>query len=273
MLSNEELHSKILYPVTRIRSGKSGGSGVLIYSAPDPKALGEYINIVLTCEHSISESIKFRDDWDSILKKDVKTDYFEDVNIEVFDYIGSRVVSSNSTLGEIVAYDKHHDLAAVRLLNPRKMQYIARVIPKENIKSLKLFDSVFASGCSVLHDPFASPGVLTYLREMIAQKSFIMSTAPCIFGNSGGGLFLGEDGYLLGLSSKVTTVQLGFGYDVLTWMSFATHPERLYEFFDHHELQFIYDNNDNYDDAMRRREKRRKTAMRELLLNGSNKEK
>ena len=93
-----------------------------------------------------------------------------------------------------------------------------------------------------------------------------MQNAPSIFGNSGGGLFHGVSGHLLGLTSRITVTQLGFGMDVQAWMGFSTHPDRLYEFFEHQELQFLYDENDNYHDAMDRRSNRRKEALRSIML-------
>ena len=45
MLSNQDLHEKILYPVVRVRSGQGGGSGVLVHSAEDPDNPGEFINV------------------------------------------------------------------------------------------------------------------------------------------------------------------------------------------------------------------------------------
>ena len=101
---------------------------------------------------------------------------------------------------------------------------------------------------------------------MIDQKAYIMQNAPSIFGNSGGGLFHGLTGNLLGLTSRVTVTQLGFGVDVQSWMGFSTHPDRLYEFFDHQELQFLYDPKDNYHSAMERRTDRRKEALRSIML-------
>lgn len=71
--------------------------------------------------------------------------------------------------------------------------------------------------------------------------------------------------YLLGLVSRMASVQVGFGVDLMTWMNFATHPARLYEFLKEQELQFIYDPADNYYDAMDRRKKRQKEALRGLL--------
>ena len=35
-MDNTQVHEKILYPVTRVRASDSGGSGVMIYSEPDP---------------------------------------------------------------------------------------------------------------------------------------------------------------------------------------------------------------------------------------------
>ena len=266
-MDSVSLHDKILYPVVRVRAGNAGGSGVLIYSEPDPKDDGKFINILLTCQHVIDGAIKIRDEWDAILKREVKRDVLDEVVIEVFDYDGSKVVSANSTTGQIIAYDKHHDLAAIKLnSNTRPLAHVSSVIPKDEIANLKLFDPVWVSGCSLLHDPFPNPGTITYLREVIDQKAYLMQNASSIFGNSGGGLFHGQEGHLLGLTSRVTVTQLGFGLDVQTWMGFSTNPDRLYEFFDHQELQFLYDKKDDYHKALARRESRRKDALRSIIL-------
>ena len=45
MLSVQEIHDQILYPVVRVRTGNAGGSGVIIYSEEDPQEPGKYINI------------------------------------------------------------------------------------------------------------------------------------------------------------------------------------------------------------------------------------
>ena len=265
-MDNNSIHEKILYPVTRVRASDSGGSGVIIYSEPDPKNEGQYINIALTCEHVIDKNINVKDEFDTVLKRDVKRDVMEEVQIEIFDYDGSSIVSANSMNGQIIAYDKHHDLAAIKLNNTRQVPYVATVIPKDEIASLRIADPVWVSGCSLLHDPFPNNGTITYLRELIEQKAYIMQNAPSIFGNSGGGLFHGETGHLLGLTSRVTVTQLGFGVDVQSWMGFSTHPDRLYEFFEHQELQFIYDSKDDYHSAMKRRLDRRRDALRSIML-------
>jgi len=207
-----------------------------------------------------------KDEWDTVLKREIKKDVTSEVTVEMFDYDGSKIVSANSIKAQIIAYDKNHDIAAVKLNSHRPILNVATVIPKEDIENLQIADPVWVCGCSLLHDPFPNPGTLTYLREMIDQKSYIMQNAPSIFGNSGGGLFHGETGYLLGLTSRITVTQLGFGMDVQSWMGFSTHPDRLYEFFEHQELQFLYDKTDDYHSAMRRRTDRRKEALRSIML-------
>ena len=262
----KDVHEKILYPVSRVRAADSGGSGVLDYSKEDSQRPGEYINIALTCEHVIAKNVTVKDEWDTVLKREVKRDVTTEVTIEMFDYDNSEVVSANSIKADIIAYDKNHDLAAVRLHSKKQMPYVASIVAKDAIKCLQIADPVWVSGCSLLHDPFPNPGTLTYLREMIDQKAYIMQNAPSIFGNSGGGLFHGVTGELLGLTSRITVTQLGFGVDVQSWMGFSTHPDRLYEFFEHQELQFLYDNNDDYHEAMHRRSNRRKDALRSIMI-------
>ena len=264
-LSQQELHEKVLYPVTRIKAGKAGGSGVLVYSKEDPDEAGKFINIVLTCQHVIDGAISVKNEWDSLLKREIKKDIMEEVSVEIFDYDGSKISSANSTQAEIIAYDKNHDLAALKLTNTKPQDWVGSIYKKSSIDDLKLFDEVWTSGCSLLHDPFANKGELTYLREIIEQKSYLMYNAPSIFGNSGGGLFHG-DGSLLGLCSRITNIQLGFGLDVMTWMGFSTHPNRMYEFFEHQELQFLYEDGDSYHSAVDRRKTKQRKSLRHLFI-------
>ena len=49
-------------------------------------------------------------------------------------------------------------------------------------------------------------------------------------------------------------------------MIFSTHPDRLYEFLELQELQFLYDDTDDNHTAMERREAKRKNALRAILF-------
>ena len=124
-MNQQELHEKVLYPVTRVKTAKAGGSGVLVYSKEDPENKGQWINVVLTCEHVIADAVTVKSQWDSLLKREIKKDVLEEVSVEVFDYVGSKIASANSTQAEIIAYDKNHDLAAVKLTNTKPQDWVA----------------------------------------------------------------------------------------------------------------------------------------------------
>ena len=259
----EELHKKILYPIVRVRTEKAGGSGSVIFSKVNPKNPEEYQSFVMTCEHVIDDAITVKEkEWDSTAKKKIDKEYLQQVTVELFDYVYlSKVNSANAIKADIVAYDKEHDIAILKLDSPKKVEYTANIIPKDKIKDIKLFSETETSGCSLLHDPFSNQGRITSLSEMIENKLYYMGNGNSIFGNSGGAVFLAETGEQIGITARITAMQLGFGMDIITWMGFFVAPQRLYEFFDAQELKFLYDPSDTYEAAMKRRERKQKEAM------------
>lgn len=262
MLNSEELHKRILYTVVRVRTEKAGGSGIIIYSKPDPLKPKEYLSFLLTCSHVVDDAITIKKSWESVLKKNIDKEYLADVTIDVFDYIGlSHVNSANTQKASIIAYDKEEDLALLKLDSPRPMEYVAPLVPRDKINDIKLFAPVWATGCSLLHDTLCNAGYITYLSEKIENKLYWMSNANSIFGNSGGAVFLAETGELLGVSARITTIQLGFGVDVITWMGFFIAPQRLYKFFERQDMQFIYNPADTFEAGMKRRANKVKESL------------
>ena len=261
----ERWHKELLYPVVRVLGAKGGGSGTIIYSKPDADDKDRYNTFVLTNHHVIAGLIEHKEDWDGLLKRKIEKEFTDFAKVEIFDYVNtSKVVSSNSHRAEIIAYDEQHDLAILRLDTPRKAEYVAKLLPQDMVKKLNVFDEISVSGCSLLHDPIARFGRISYVDEIIDQKSYIMVDAGMYFGNSGGACFLATTGELVGVPSRVAVQGLGFGYDVITWMGYVSHPKRLYEFLKEQELIFIYDDSDTYQEAMKRREARKKQALLEL---------
>jgi S1-C subfamily serine protease len=261
MLTLEEQHQRILYPVVRIKTDKAGGSGTVIYSKKNPDKGDEYQSFILTCAHVIDDAITTKKEWDGLLKKKVEREFLQQVSVEVFDYVyTSHVNSSNSHRANIVAYDKYHDIAILKLDSPKEVEFVAKIVDRDKISSIKIFTKVFASGCSLLHDPFPNEGMITYLNEDIDNKLYFMNNADSIFGNSGGAIFLAETGEQLGITARVTVMQLGFSVDIQTWMNFCVAPQRIYEFLDEQELKFLYDETDTYAKAMKRRAKKEKEA-------------
>lgn len=271
MPSREDRHRQMLYPAVRIRTQKAGGSGTVVYSQPDPQRDGEHITFVLTNEHVVDDAIVNRESWDSMLQRNVKRDVLAEVTVETFTYHNlSHVVSANAHKGEIVAYSKDEDLAVLRLLSPARVEHAARLLPETMIDAIYMFDTCWTCGCSLLHDPFATSGHLTGLREVLAAdgKAYLMQSSHIIFGNSGGATYLEtDDGYfLVGVPARVTGIQLGFGIDILTWLGFSVHPSRLHQFIREQELQFLTDPTDDFHKAMARRAQKREQERRRLTV-------
>ena len=262
MMNIEELHQRILYPVVRVRTQKAGGSGTVIYSKPNPENKEEYQTFIMTCSHVIDDAITYKKEFHPVLKKDIKQEVLEKVNVELFDYVYlSRINSSNIHRADIVAYDKTHDIAVLLLESPKPFPFVAQIIPKDKIKDVKLFTPAFSSGCSLGHDPIFNDGRITYLSEIIDNKLYWMTNCSSIFGNSGGAIFLAETGEQVGITARISAIQLGFGVDIITWMGFSVAPQRFYEFFDEQELKFLYDPTDTYAKAVERRTKKAKEAL------------
>jgi S1-C subfamily serine protease len=258
-------HEQLLYPVVRVFAGKSAGSGTVLYSEEDPDNEGDHLTFILTNHHVISDLITTKKEFDSVLKRQVDKESLEHAHVEVFSYINmSEVDSTNRYRAEVVAYDESHDLAILRVLSPRKFDYVADLIDRDKIDDLRLFMDIAASGCSMAHEPFVSFGQLTFLNEIIDQRRYYMVNAGTYFGNSGGALFLKDTGEFIGVPSRLTGIQLGFGIDMVTFMGFGASADRIYEFFDEQELRFIYDPEDTYAAALERREAAQRQAVLEL---------
>lgn len=267
------MHEKCLYNVVRIRTEKAGGSGTVIYSEPDPKDPKTYQSFVLTCQHVIGDAIEWRKEIDTVLKRKIDKEFKKQVGVEVFDYVDmSTVNSSNSFRADIVAYDEHHDIALLKLDSPKKVDYVAELIPQKDIKKIKVFHPTWTCGCSILHDPFPNPGNVTYLRETINNKLYWMGNGHSIFGNSGGAVFSAESGQQIGITARITGLQIGFGVDIMTWMGFFVAPQRIYEFLEEQELKFLYDPKDTYDKAMARRKKKEEQMQSQMSGSDSKEE-
>uniref|UniRef100_A0A6M3JIM8 Putative trypsin-like peptidase domain containing protein n=1 Tax=viral metagenome TaxID=1070528 RepID=A0A6M3JIM8_9ZZZZ len=256
----QELHQRILYPVVRVRTKKAGGSGTVIYSKPNQH--GKYESFIMTCAHVIDDAIEVKKEWDSFLKKKIEKEFTEQVQVEVFDYVDlSKVNSSNALRADIIAYDKIVDIAILKLDSPKPCPYIAKLIEKDNVDSVKLFTDAYASGCSLGHDPICNQGQVTYVNEKIENKQYFMSNCSSIFGNSGGALFLADTGEQIGITARISAIQLGFGVDIITWMGFSIAPSEIYKFIDEQELKFLYDSSDTFEAAMKRREKKQRESL------------
>jgi S1-C subfamily serine protease len=264
----KELHEKILYPVVRVRTSQAGGSGTIFYSQEDPKNPDEWISFIITNWHVIEGAIHYKEEWNGLSEKEIKKEVFDKVDIDIFDYVRlSEIVSSNTHQATIIAHNESYDLAVLKLDTPRKMSYVAELIPAKEISKIKVFMSIYSVGCSLLHEPFPNKGQISSLKEIIDGEKYWMSNANSIFGNSGGAVFLEETKQFIGIPSRITSTQLGFGTNIVSWMGFFVPPKRIYKFIRDQKLDFLVDSKHTYQEAMKNRE-----AMRKAWLKASSDE-
>lgn len=184
----QRMHEQMLYPACRVSTGSVGGSGTLLYSEDRGGGCQSY---VLTNHHVISAGIEVREEWSSLLQADRKSELLEFVEVEVFRYAaGSRQDVTDSYRAEIVAHNKRHDLALVKLQTDRKLPFVARMLPESEDKTVTIFEPIWAIGCSLGHPPVQTAGHINYLDDVIDRKFYWMGSADIIYGNSGGAVFL-----------------------------------------------------------------------------------
>jgi len=256
-----EKHEKLLYPTVRVRTDKAGGSGTIIYSRPVPEGSDYegYETYVLTNCHVINDNIRVEKKWSTLLKREVKTDVLADCTVELFDFeYGSWESGHIAHKAEIMCYDKDMDLALLRVKSSKKFEHVATVFPRgEHMKRLRMFMKVYAVGCGMGHPPLATQGNLTGFTDIIDNYPYWLSTAPTIYGNSGGSLYLADTYEFIGIPSRIAVNMGGFSADAITHLSYFIPITSIYNFLEDQVFQFLYDDaHTSVSCAQSRREKR-----------------
>lgn len=211
-------HEEMLYTVVQVQSGFSRGSGTVIWSG---QRNGRWETYILTNHHVIDDSVKIEEEWDSDQGKEVKRESRDPVTALWFGYNDfSRSIGTSGREATIEAYDKKADLALLKLREKESgVPFVAGLIPEG--ETIYLFDPTFAVGSGMGRPPFATDGMVAYLDGRIDGHRYMMSTAPIIFGNSGGALFRysGErDRYeLIGVPSRGTVA----GFSIVEHMAWS----------------------------------------------------
>lgn len=212
-------HREMLYTVVLVRPSNGSGSGTVIWSEAD--ANGEYHSLILTNHHVVRQAIKIEEVWDPKLGKKVDREKRSLLRAEWHIYNDySHMVGSKSSRAEIVAYDAKLDLALLRLIDrERRISPVAYFLPED--EPIYLFDEVTAVGAGLGEPPFATQGNLAFLDKIIQGENYFLSSAPIIFGNSGGALFRYSPERrryeLIGVPSKVSAA----GWQAVSHMSWS----------------------------------------------------
>lgn len=258
----ELAHQEMLYPCVRVRTQKAGGSGTILYSKPGERP-DEYETYVLTNEHVIDDAIKVDKKWSSLLQREIKVDSKSTVDVELFRYRWqSRAIGGTAVQADIVAYDKDEDLALLKLRDPSPAQHVAKLYPRGEESALSIFTPVYAIGAALGHPPVVTRGVISGFGDEIDNREYWLSTAPVIFGNSGGAVFLESSRLLIGVPSRVAVTLLGFSATPISHLGWLIPITRLYKWFEDQLLYFLYDSNYTPTQCEKLRKERRDSEER-----------
>lgn len=235
-------HQTILYPSVRVRATKALGSGTVIFCKPeDPeKHPDEFETLVLTNHHVIADLIDVKEDWDSNLQRKRYREFRSPAYVEFFEFKRhSRVVSTNGKEAKVVAWDDKLDLAVLRLETVTQTQFVAKLCPAERFeRGIFAFDRVFTVGAALGEDPVVTEGRIAQFDRKIEAEPYLLTTAPSIFGNSGGAVYLTDTEELIGVPARIAVA--GFG-SAVTHLSYSIPITTVYRFLDEKEFQYVYD--------------------------------
>ena len=257
-------HEQMFYPTVRVRTKRAGGSGTVVYSQKNEKD-GEIYTYVITNQHVIADSVHLEKKWDPVLKRKVDKEILDTVNVEFFRFNNySHTIGSFAVEADIVAYsevDGGQDWALLRVRDKENTaDYVANLFPLNDIENVHIFDETYAVGASLGHPPVASNGMITYMDDEIEHFKYWMSSAPTIFGNSGGAVYRWSGNRkkyeYIGIPSRISIQPMGFSADAITHMGYFIPIDRVYKLLEDNDFQFIYDSNYSIEDCKKARNKK-----------------
>ena len=256
-------HEQMFYPTVRVRTRKAGGSGTVVYSKKHDKKIHTY---VITNHHVISNCIHITKKWNPVLKKKIDTEILDTVSVEFFKYNNySHNIGSFAVEADIVAYSEHEggqDWALLRVRDKENQaDWVTKIFPLDDIENVHIFDSCFAVGASLGHPPVASEGMITYMDDEIDHYKYWMSSAPTIFGNSGGACYRWSPSRkryeYIGIPSRISVQPMGFSADAITHMGYFIPINRVYELLKENDYHFIYDEDVSFEECEKARKEKR----------------
>lgn len=240
MTDYDALHAAILAPCVRIRAGRAGGSGTVVYSKPNGD--GGHSVYLTTNHHVVDGLISVEKKFDPRLGKDVKRETRELARAEFFNYRwSSRSVGENAVDAEIVAYDSDEDLALLKLRADSMNPPVASLLPADEVKNLRIGMPVYTVGAGLGEPPVTTGGFLSQFNRQIDGKEYWINTSAAIYGNSGGATFLQETCQFIGVPARIAVT--GFlGQTAVTHLQYTIPIDRIYSFLDEQGFRFIFDN-------------------------------
>lgn len=206
-----ELTRTMLLPTVQLNGDDTVGSGTIVFSGPNEKHEGKQETYALTAYHVVRNIL-------------ADTPKAQKDGFEVTIYLpGEKLVVK----GRMVAAAPKIDAALVQLFTDRKLPHVANVLPRDEGKSVEVWDPVCAVGCPLGNDPVPSNGEISSLSNELNGANYWMINAPTYFGNSGGGIYRADTKQLIGVFSKIYTHGKGNPV-VVPHMGLCTPIEQIY---------------------------------------------
>ena len=208
--------TEMLYPSVMVDVGSGQGSGTVIYSGWRDD--GEAWTMVLTNHHVIKTAVKLVEEFDPKRGEEVKREHRRPVKIRFWSYNQySSAIGTSGRIAHIVAWDRHRDLALLRVADQEKVYDNVAILWPEDVDGPFVFQDSWAVGSGLGNPPYPTEGLLSSTTAKDRDGySLYQSSAPIIFGNSGGSLYvyskLRGNYELIGVPSMVSAV--GFGQPV-----------------------------------------------------------
>ena len=246
----------ILLACTRIHStgkgGTAGGSGTVIYSKGNDRE--GYSTYVLSNEHVVDNNINVKERWDALLRRDIKDQVLGTVDVHFFEYKWEhRVVGATTKQADIMAFDKNDDMALLKIRSDLPVPAVATMYPQGMESKLRIGMPCVAVGAGLGEPPVTSYGRLSQFGREIENREYWMQTAPTIYGNSGGSVFLEDTGEYIGIPSRIA---VSYGGDAITHLSYIIPITRIYKFLEAQMFRFIYDKSFTEESERKAREEK-----------------
>ena len=244
--TNIALHERTLYPTIRVRTPKATGSGTILYckDREEPDEDGElgFSTYALTNHHVVSDAIRVEKAYDPLQGKQITRDYRDRVQVDGFRYKNRSTITTRATTeADIMAYNEKRDLALIRLVSNEEFPFVARLLPAAESREVHMYDKLFVVGCGLGQPPFPTDGMLTGKDVQIDYYPYWQTSAPSIFGNSGGAVFLARTLQLIGVPSRVSTTGGMFSSSAVTHMGYFCPPNEITKFLADQGFHFLYD--------------------------------
>ena len=186
--------TEMLYPTIMVDLSNGQGSGTIVFSGKrkheswkDEKVW----TLVLTNNHVIASAVSIEEEFDPKKGKNIQKETRRPVHVRLWDYNDySTAVGTTGRVARIVAWDKHRDLALLRLDDKERVIKNVATLWPEDVGGPYLFQKTWAVGSGMSNPPYPTEGLLSGISGKDAKgRALYLSSAPIIFGNSGGSLW------------------------------------------------------------------------------------